>query len=163
MSHILVTLLEYIVSWLLVIRQAPFYVHQMALTGKAWKLVWAQYQVRIIIAASFLSHGHQALLSIFKSTVILTNFNRTTRFPTLGFGVSIAVDECVDQSDLSNALLPTVGSPFSCARKYKGKVRWGGRAVFALRLVGIRLGIDGVNPLLRYYQGMLISPSHSPP
>lgn len=42
---------------------------------------------------------------------------------------------------------PTLGSPISSARRYRSKPRWGGRAV--LVLVGVRLGIDGVNPI--YY------------
>lgn len=73
-------------------------------------------------------------------------------FPEAGLGVSIAVDGSVYQSDVYSASSPVIGSPTSSSRdghrRRKGERGWGGRAV--LVLVGIRLGIDGVNPI--YYE-----------
>lgn len=72
-------------------------------------------------------------------------------FPEAGLGVSVASDGCVYQSEIFSASTPIIGSPASSSggRRHRGKGErgWGGRAV--LVLVGIRLGIEGVNPI--YY------------
>ena len=72
-------------------------------------------------------------------------------FPDAGLGVSVATDGCVYQSEVFAASTSVIGSPISSSngRRSKGKSEkgWGGRAV--LVLVGIRLGLDGVNPV--YY------------
>ena len=91
-------------------------------------------------------------------------------FPEAGLGVSVAADGCIYQSEVYTASSsptsttsttttsnsnPRIGSPNSNGRKGKGKNDrgergergWGGRAV--LVLVGIRLGLEGVNPV--YY------------
>jgi hypothetical protein len=89
------------------------------------------------------------ILTSFFLAIFLPYANRTLvhAFPEAGLGVSIAVDGCVYQSDVFAASAPAMGSPHSGARRYKGKGHWGGRAV--LVLLGIRLGLDGVNPI--YY------------
>lgn len=66
-------------------------------------------------------------------------------FPEAGLGVSIAGDSQIFQSDVFAASHPPMGSPSS---KKKLSSTWGGRAV--LVLIGIRLGLDGVNPI--YYE-----------
>jgi hypothetical protein len=82
-------------------------------------------------------------------------------FPEAGLGVTVATDGCIYQSEVFAASgAPAIGSPGSSRdRKGKGdrgerererdteKEKWGGKGV--LVLVGIRLGIDGVNPV--YY------------
>jgi hypothetical protein len=67
-----------------------------------------------------------------------------------GAGVSVATDGCIYQSEVFAASTPTPTVDRKAgATKGKGgeRGRWGGRAV--LVLVGIRLGLDGVNPV--YY------------
>lgn len=64
-------------------------------------------------------------------------------FPESGLGVSVATDGVLFQSDVFQA------SYSSRQRYHHGKVpaQWGDRPV--LLLLGIRLGLDGVNPI--YY------------
>jgi cysteine protease ATG4 len=64
-------------------------------------------------------------------------------FPEAGLGVSVATDGVIYQSDVYAASNVHIGSP----RRHM-KATWGERAV--LVLIGIRLGIDGVNPI--YYE-----------
>jgi len=89
-------------------------------------------------------------------------------FEDAGLEVVIAVDSVVYQSDVyaasctprgPNAAMTANGSKASCvgASKHHGKkahqaLKWGDRAV--LVLVGIRLGIDGVNPI--YYNSVKV-------
>lgn len=63
-------------------------------------------------------------------------------FPAAGLGVSVAADGVVYQSDVFAASRSGLTSPTKHSRS-----AWGDRAV--LILIGIRLGLDGVNPV--YY------------
>lgn len=64
-------------------------------------------------------------------------------FPAAGLGVAVAADGVVYQSDVFAASRSALGSPTR-----HGRSSWGDRAV--LILIGIRLGLDGVNPI--YYE-----------
>lgn len=101
------------------------------------------YQVR---SSPIVSSSH---LTFFISTRIsyILRYDRTLvhAFPEAGLGVSIASDSQIFQSDVFAASHPPMGSPSS---KKKLASTWGGRAV--LVLIGIRLGLDGVNPI--YYE-----------
>lgn len=81
---------------------------------------------------------------------ILSTRHRTlvNAFPEAGLGVAIAADGVVYQSDVYAASHPHVGSPRRHVRS-----SWGSQAV--LVLIGIRLGIDGVNPI--YYEPIKVS------
>ena len=68
-------------------------------------------------------------------------------FPEAGLGVSVATDGCIYQSEVFTASTPTATTDRKAGATKGGKGSWGGRAV--LVLVGIRLGLDGVNPV--YY------------
>ncbi len=63
-------------------------------------------------------------------------------FPEASLGISIAVDGQIFQTDVYSASHPPSSSP-----RPRKDLRWGERAVVVL--IGIRLGIDGVNPI--YY------------
>lgn len=74
-------------------------------------------------------------------------------FPDAHLGVAVATDGCLYQSEVFAASSPPISlsptaSPRSRRDRHKRTSAWGGRAV--LVLVGIRLGIDGVNPI--YYE-----------
>ena len=71
-------------------------------------------------------------------------------FPEAGLGVSVATDGCIYQSEVFAASSSSSTSERKAGATKGGKGaggEWGGRAV--LVLVGIRLGLDGVNPV--YY------------
>jgi len=71
------------------------------------------------------------------------------RFPDAQLAVSVAVDSVIFDSDVYAA--SNMGENH---RKRSGsRPRWGNKAV--LVLVGIRLGIDGVNPI--YYEGLKVN------
>ncbi|KII83879.1 hypothetical protein PLICRDRAFT_702172 [Plicaturopsis crispa FD-325 SS-3] len=106
--------------------QAPFGVHRMALAGKELGKDVGQW------------FGPSTAAGAIKTLV--------HAFPEANLGVSVASDSVVYQNDIYAASQPDdsgiPGSP-------RGRpARWGGRAV--LVLVGIRLGINGVNPF--YYE-----------
>jgi len=63
-------------------------------------------------------------------------------FPEALLGISIAVDDQIFQTDVYSASHPPSSSP-----RPRKDLRWGERAVVVL--IGIRLGIGGVNPI--YY------------
>lgn len=63
-------------------------------------------------------------------------------FPEAGLGVSVASDSVIYQTDVFSASNGSIGSP-----KRRAKLGWGSRGV--LVLIGVRLGLDGVNPI--YY------------
>lgn len=78
-------------------------------------------------------------------------------FPEAGLGVTVATDGCIYQSEVFTASTPPLVASSSSGRgkgvKGAGREKerekgWGGRGV--LVLVGIRLGLDGVNPV--YYE-----------
>ncbi|KAH7909440.1 cysteine protease required for autophagy [Hygrophoropsis aurantiaca] len=104
--------------------QAPFSVHRMALAGKELGKDVGQW------------FGPSTAAGAIKTLV--------HAFPDANLGVSVASDGVIFQSDVYAASHRNVhiGSP-----RRHAKASWGGRAV--LVLIGIRLGIDGVNPI--YY------------
>ena len=69
-------------------------------------------------------------------------------FPEAQLAVSVASDGVVFDSDVYAA--SNFGN--DSRKRHTTRYRWGGRAV--LVLVGIRLGIDGVNPI--YYEGVKV-------
>ena len=74
-------------------------------------------------------------------------------FPEAGLGVSVATDGAVYQSDVYAA---SHSFPVSGHHHHQGRsttIEWGGRAV--LVLVGIRLGLDCVNPV--YYDTIKVT------
>ncbi|KAH7890285.1 cysteine protease required for autophagy [Phlebopus sp. FC_14] len=114
-----------IITWFLdsPLPQAPFSVHRMALAGKDLGKDVGQW------------FGPSTAAGAIKTLV--------HSFPEAGLGVSVASDGVVYQSDVYAASNVHIGSP----RRHK-RSSWGGRAV--LVLIGIRLGLDGVNPI--YYE-----------
>ena len=71
-------------------------------------------------------------------------------FPEASLGISVAVDGQIFQTDVYSASHPPTQSP-----RPRKLSRWGGRAVVVL--IGIRLGIDGVNPI--YYETIKVCDS----
>lgn len=63
-------------------------------------------------------------------------------YPEAGLGVSVASDSVIYQTDVFAASHGAIGSP-----KRHAKSSWGSRGV--LVLIGVRLGLEGVNPI--YY------------
>jgi cysteine protease ATG4 len=72
-------------------------------------------------------------------------------FPEAGIGVSIASDGVIFQSDVFAASNPA--DPEHSIHGRQETSSWGGRAV--LVLIGIRLGLDGVNPI--YYDSIKVT------
>ncbi|KAF8548280.1 hypothetical protein OG21DRAFT_1489519 [Imleria badia] len=114
-----------ILTWFLdsPLPQAPFSVHRMALAGKDLGKDVGQW------------FGPSTAAGAIKALV--------HAFPEAGLGVAVAADGVVYQSDVYAASNVHIGSPRRHARS-----SWGERGV--LVLIGIRLGIDGVNPI--YYE-----------
>ncbi|KAF7983563.1 hypothetical protein HWV62_21152 [Athelia sp. TMB] len=113
--------------------QAPFSVHRMALAGK---------ELGTDVGCWF---GPSVAAGAIRTLV--------NAFPEAHLGVAVANDGCLYQSEVFAAstapvaLSPTA-SPRSRRDRHKRDRGWGGRPV--LVLVGIRLGINGVNPI--YYE-----------
>ncbi|KAF8266378.1 hypothetical protein EI94DRAFT_1733232 [Lactarius quietus] len=101
----------------------PFSVHRMALAGKELGKDVGQW------------FGPSTAAGAIKSLV--------QSFPDASLGISVAVDGQVFQTDVYSASHPPTQSP-----RPRKLSRWGGRGVVVL--IGIRLGIDGVNPI--YYE-----------
>ncbi|KAF7378518.1 hypothetical protein MSAN_00279400 [Mycena sanguinolenta] len=127
-----------LISWFLDAPAAPFGVHRMALAGKA-----AGKDVGMWFGPSAAASALRMLVDA---------------FPTCGLGVSVATDGTLYQNELrrpsplrTDTALPPPhrGSSRGKDKESKGKEkRWGDRPV--LLLLGIRLGLDGVNPI--YYE-----------
>ncbi|KAH9980532.1 hypothetical protein BJV74DRAFT_101947 [Russula compacta] len=100
----------------------PFSVHRMALAGKELGKDVGQW------------FGPSTAAGAIKTLV--------HNFPEASLGISVAVDSQIFQSDVYSASHPPTSSP-----RPRKNSRWGERAVVVL--IGIRLGIDGVNPI--YY------------
>ncbi|THH09782.1 hypothetical protein EW146_g8585 [Bondarzewia mesenterica] len=101
---------------------SPFSVHRMALAGKDLGKDVGQW------------FGPSTAAGAIKTLV--------HAFPEAGLGVSVAVDSQIFQTDVYSA------SHALSSSSNRGKATyWGDRAV--LVLIGIRLGLDGVNPI--YY------------
>ncbi|KDQ51386.1 hypothetical protein JAAARDRAFT_199213 [Jaapia argillacea MUCL 33604] len=103
----------------------PFSVHRMALAGKELGKDVGQW------------FGPSTAAGAIKNLV--------HSFPEAGLGVAVAVDGVVYQTDVYAASHGLGDSP-----RGRGHYTWGYRAV--LVLVGIRLGLDGVNPI--YYDSI---------
>ncbi|KAI6157367.1 cysteine protease required for autophagy [Pisolithus tinctorius] len=113
-----------IITWFLdtPLPQAPFSVHRIALAGKDLGKDVGQW------------FGPSTAAGAIKTLV--------HAFPEAGLGVAVAADGVVYQTDVYSASNVHSRSPRRLARS-----SWGDRAV--LVLVGIRLGLKGVNPI--YY------------
>ncbi|KAJ2915830.1 hypothetical protein MD484_g4601, partial [Candolleomyces efflorescens] len=103
--------------------EAPFSVHRMALAGKEFGTDVGQW------------FGPSVAAGTIKALV--------NGYPEAGIGVAIAVDGMLYQTDVHAA---SHGDHFGRSPRRHTK-SWGDRPV--LVLVGVRLGIDGVNPI--YY------------
>ncbi|KAG7095265.1 hypothetical protein E1B28_006038 [Marasmius oreades] len=129
-----------IVTWFLDTPEAPFSVHRMALAGKDLGKDVGQW------------FGPSTAAGAIKTLV--------HAFPQSGLGVSVATDGTLFQTDVftashssTTAPASSRGSTFSSPslgrrRHHHTTSSWGDRPV--LLLLGIRLGIDGVNPI--YYE-----------
>ncbi|KAI0329156.1 hypothetical protein GY45DRAFT_918401 [Cubamyces sp. BRFM 1775] len=102
----------------------PFSVHRMALVGKDLGKDVGQW------------FGPSTAAGAIKTLV--------HAFPQAGLGVAVAVDGVLYESDVYGA---SRSAMYSTRRHGPSRMEWGDRAV--LVLIGIRLGIEGVNPL--YY------------
>ncbi|KAF7368158.1 hypothetical protein MVEN_00134800 [Mycena venus] len=136
-----------LLSWFLDAPAAPFGVHRMALAGKA-----AGKDVGMWFGPSAAAGALRMLVEA---------------FPACGLGVSVATDGTLYQTEVfaashSPAFAPSSSSAASVSsshghsssshgsgsKKGKESKKWGDRPV--LLLLGIRLGLDGVNPI--YYE-----------
>ncbi|KAF8869273.1 peptidase family C54-domain-containing protein [Infundibulicybe gibba] len=104
--------------------EAPFSVHRMALAGKELGTDVGQW------------FGPSIAAGAIKTLV--------NSFPDAGLGVSVAADGTLYQSDV----YAVSNSNHSRSPRRYARTAWGDRPV--LLLLGIRLGIDGVNPI--YYE-----------
>ncbi|KAH9947064.1 peptidase family C54-domain-containing protein [Amylocystis lapponica] len=109
-----------IITWFLDNPACPFSVHRMALVGKDLGKDVGQW------------FGPSTAAGAIKTLV--------HAFPEAGLGVSVASDGVLYQSDVFAASRSAMVPRYS-------RSTWGDRAV--LMLIGIRLGLDGVNPI--YY------------
>ncbi|KAF6752070.1 cysteine protease [Ephemerocybe angulata] len=118
----------HILSWFLdtPVPEAPFSVHRMALAGKEFGTDVGQW------------FGPSVAAGAIKTLV--------NAYPDAGIGVAIAVDGMVCQTDVHAA---SHGDHFGRSPRRHTK-SWGDRPV--LVLVGVRLGIEGVNPI--YYNSI---------
>ncbi|TFK32623.1 peptidase family C54-domain-containing protein [Crucibulum laeve] len=107
---------------------APFSVHRMALAGKELGTDVGQW------------FGPSTAAGAIRTLV--------QAFPEAGLGVSVASDGMLFQSDIFAASHTDLGSRSPKRHGKGGSTTWGDRPV--LLLLGIRLGIDGVNPI--YYE-----------
>ncbi|KAG6827735.1 hypothetical protein H0H92_010613 [Tricholoma furcatifolium] len=108
---------------------APFSVHRMALAGKELGKDVGQW------------FGPSTAAGAIKTLV--------HAFPESGLGVAVATDGVLYQSDVFTASHTGSGSVRSPRRHAKAQGgKWGDRPV--LLLIGVRLGLDGVNPI--YYE-----------
>ncbi|KAJ6581256.1 hypothetical protein B0H19DRAFT_500096 [Mycena capillaripes] len=102
--------------------EAPFSVHRMALAGKDLGT-----EVGMWFGPSIAAGAIKALVQA---------------FPGCGLGVSVATDGVLYQSSVFEA---SHASPPSDPDAESGSLSWGDRPV--LLLLGLRLGLDGVNPI----------------
>ncbi|CAK5274049.1 unnamed protein product [Mycena citricolor] len=106
-----------ILTWLNDNSNAPFSVHRMALSGKDLGTAVGQW------------FGPSVAAGAIKTLV--------QQFPTCGLGVSVATDSVLYETSVFEA---SHASPSVCDSN-----SWGDRPV--LLLLGLRLGLDGVNPI----------------
>lgn len=119
-------------------------------------MVWAEYGSRGD-QVSRPSFNTESVLSPLASwLMILSSLFRTltNAYPHAALSVSLAADAVIFRSDVYAASQPIDSSHSSPEKRAKsGGRRWGGRAV--LVLVGVRLGLDGVNPI--YHETVKVS------
>ncbi|KAG5331597.1 hypothetical protein C0989_007854, partial [Termitomyces sp. Mn162] len=110
--------------------EAPFSVHRMALAGKELGKDVGQW------------FGPSTAAGAIKTLVNV--------FPDAGLGVVVATDGVLFQSEVFSASHTNYATSVSATRHQKGLTgtSWGDRPV--LLLIGVRLGLDGVNPI--YYE-----------
>lgn len=108
--------------------EAPFSVHRMALAGKEFGTDVGQW------------FGPSTAAGAIKTLI--------SNFPEAGLGVSVATDGMLFQTDVFTAS-HLEGEIIRSTRRHKKvlSASWGERPV--LLLIGLRLGLDGVNPV--YY------------
>ncbi|KAG6905650.1 hypothetical protein DXG01_001444 [Tephrocybe rancida] len=110
-------------------KDAPFSVHRMALAGKELGT-----EVGNWFGPSTAAGGIRTLV---------------TAFPDAGLGVAVATDGVLFQSEVFTSSHTVASSARSPRRHNKAlSASWGDRPV--LLLIGVRLGLDGVNPI--YYE-----------
>ena len=109
---------------------------------RRWAVVWTEYRRwRDQVRGCY----HR------RRVYIHTSFRSLVQsFPEASLGISVAVDGQIFQTDVYSASHPPTQSP-----RPRKLSRWGGRAVVVL--IGIRLGIDGVNPI--YYETIKVCDS----
>ena len=109
---------------------------------RRWAMVWTEYRRwRDQVRGCY----HR------RRVYIHTSFRSLVQsFPEASLGISVAVDGQIFQTDVYSASHPPTQSP-----RPRKLSRWGGRAVVVL--IGIRLGIDGVNPI--YYETIKVCDS----
>lgn len=134
--------------------EAPFSVHRMALAGKELGKDVGQWFGPSTAAGAI---KYVELLVDFRFFPLMCDFLRRTlvqAFPEAGLGVSVAVDGTLYQTDVFLA------SHSSTRRRYapgKGPTTWGDQPV--LCLLGVRLGIEGVNPI--YYDTIKVGSAYT--
>ncbi|KAL9709428.1 Cysteine protease atg4 [Leucoagaricus gongylophorus] len=114
-----------ILTWFFDSPQAPFSVHRMALAGKHFGTQVGQWFGPSVAAGAL-----QRLVDA---------------FPHAALGIALAKDSVISQSDVFLASHSHPHHPLSTTTT---TTTWGDRPV--LLLIGLRLGIDGVNPI--YYE-----------
>jgi len=117
----------------------PFSVHRMALAGKELGKDVGQWFGPSTAAGAIKCVGRRRC-SRFYAHVLFRSL--VQNFPEASLGISVAVDGQIFQTDVYSASHSPTQSP-----RPRKLSRWGDRAVVVL--IGIRLGLDGVNPI--YY------------
>ena len=98
-------------------------------------MVWTEYRRRRDQVRKYYHRSRLSVDNSFRSLVQI--------FPDASLGISVAVDGQIFQTDVYSASHSPTQSP-----RPRKLSRWGDRAVVVL--IGIRLGIEGVNPI--YYE-----------
>ncbi|KAG6868837.1 hypothetical protein C0993_009374 [Termitomyces sp. T159_Od127] len=116
-----------ILSWFLdsPAPEAPFSVHRMALAGKELGTDVGQW------------FGPSTAAGAIKTLV--------NAFPDAGLGVVVATDSVLFQTDVFGASHSASDALSLAAKRHHAASAWGDRPV--LLLIGVRLGLDGVNPI----------------
>lgn len=145
-----------ILTWFFDSPQAPFSVHRMALAGKHFGTQVGQW-FGPSVAAGALQYVLLSFISPFLSlshthTHSLSSRRLVDAFPHAALGIALAKDSVISQSDVFLASHSHPHHPLSTTTT---TTTWGDRPV--LLLIGLRLGIDGVNPI--YYETIKASPA----
>ena len=123
---------------------------QRAQNGFGWKGTWEGR--RAVVWTEYRRRRDQVRRCCHRCRVYADISSRSLvqSFPDASLGISVAVDSQIFQTDVYSASHPPTQSP-----RPRKLSRWGGRAVVVL--IGIRLGIDGVNPI--YYETIKVCDS----